>query len=105
MNTVKILLCLLCLSAGSAFATGPATVYFPMARFTGAPLNRQITVRLQSDPLAVNATLVSGAMTLQPTNGYATNTFVAGNYLVSIDGLAKTLLMPVPDGTNTYNAV
>jgi hypothetical protein len=88
-------------------ATAPAAeVVFSTASFTGDPVNRQITIRLRTDGQAIATNLVFRTpIVLQPTNGVATASLLPANYQVNISGVAKTFFMPVPDSTNTYNAI
>ena len=84
-----------------------AVVTFSEGRLASGAQNRLITISLASDPLAVTTNIVFGTpMKLQPVGGVVTVTnLVAANYWVRIDGVEKPMFMPVPDSTNTYNAV
>jgi hypothetical protein len=84
-----------------------ATVVFRTASLVGAPVNRTITITQGTDPLGVYTNIIFNTpRVLQPVGGTATATNLqAGNYWVSIDTVPKRMWMPVPDSTNTYNAI
>ena len=83
-----------------------ATVNFQMERFTGTTNNRPITISLASDPVALTTNIVFGVpVVLQPTNSRATINLLPANYWVGLDQVSVKMFMPVPDSTNTYNAV
>lgn len=83
-----------------------ATILWQAERFTGSSNNRPFTISMRSDPLQIGSNIVFGVpLTIQPTNSRATFSLLPGNYWIRIDQVPTQLLLPVPDSTNTYNAV
>jgi hypothetical protein len=86
-------------------AHADTTVFFNLTNFTSRANNRKINVRLRSQGAGAGLNPAFGMpRQLQPTNSVVTNRFQAAVYLVDIDGITKTWVMPVPDSTNIYNA-
>lgn len=91
----------------SAWAMAQSTVVFNVPQIGNIATNVGITCWLQSEGQFSGPDIITGApIRIQLTNGTAavqlTNLLV---WNVSIDGVDKVFRMPVPNGTNTWNAV
>lgn len=105
-----LIICLLVLGTWNlelgTSAANAATVTFRTSHFFGTALNRAISVTLRSQGQQSASNLVFGVpTTLQPTNGVASCTLLAATYNVNFAGINKTFTMPVPDTTNSYEAI
>jgi hypothetical protein len=105
MTTRLLLLSAFQLFSFSAFAVTP--VVFTNAHFTGTRNNSRITITpaAANNPQVVSNVTVAGVpISLIPTNGVARTNLVAGDYTVSLAGIARTWTISVPDSATEQNA-
>lgn len=101
------LICLACVAGllRTEVRAPAATVIYQSQRFTGTANNRQITYTLLTQGTVTGSStnpVFGTPIVVQPVNGAATNTLLASNYKLTIDGIPTMFPFGVPDSTNTY---
>ena len=103
----RLLLSAFQLFSVAAFCVAATPVAFTNWHFTGTANNSLITITPldSNNPQTVsNATVFGKPIQLRPTAGVARTNLIAGDYTISLEGIARTWKISVPDSATEQNA-